>query len=316
MNKQPFVAVQQLTVESIEGEKMDITQLYYFVETCKYMNYVETADALYVTPQALSKSIKNLEQELGSEIFYRNRNIMSLTEFGELLLEKSKPIVYNFQKLETEMKIISQQHKGKLRVGIIPSAQEIFNSDIIISFLEKHEGVSIELLGIPQDLIEDSLMKQKIDLAVSVKSPQVSSQLEQISIIKTSVCAIMRRSNILYKKKELNITDLKDQTLVLHGDMGYVKDQIANVANEQGFKLNWRLESPYTEINRPFMHKTNCISLGPLAFCEDFSYTDKVGFRPFSKSEGLEWEMQFVFRKEGYPSDIMLAFINHIKQFV
>lgn len=78
---------------------MEFKQLYYFVETCKRMNFAITAEALYVTPQALSKSIKTLENNLGQKLFYLNKNALILTEFGEFFLPKAQNLLAEYLSL-------------------------------------------------------------------------------------------------------------------------------------------------------------------------------------------------------------------------
>lgn len=62
---------------------MEIRQLIYFVEVCKQENMSAAAEHLYLTPQALSKSILAMEQELASPLFVRDKGKLSLTKMGK-----------------------------------------------------------------------------------------------------------------------------------------------------------------------------------------------------------------------------------------
>lgn len=58
-------------------------QLYYFLEICKYRSLNAASGDLYISQQALSKTVKSLERELGAPLFERNVHGLKLTEIGE-----------------------------------------------------------------------------------------------------------------------------------------------------------------------------------------------------------------------------------------
>ena len=86
---------------------MEVKQLSYFVETCKYMSFSDAAKALFVTPQALSKSIRNLERELGGEVFTRTGNSIALTDYGALLFQRAKGLLKSYDVLIGDMRAIT-----------------------------------------------------------------------------------------------------------------------------------------------------------------------------------------------------------------
>ena len=116
---------------------MEFKQLYYFVETCKRMNFAITAEALYVTPQALSKSIKTLENNLGEKLFYLNKNALILTEFGEFFLPKAQNLLAEYYAMRNEVASLSNNYKGLILVGIVPSARNLINADFLQVFMAK-----------------------------------------------------------------------------------------------------------------------------------------------------------------------------------
>ena len=65
---------------------MELRQLKYFVKSAEYLNFSVAAKHLYITQSTLSQQIKQLEFELGFELFLRNSRHISLTEAGEEFL--------------------------------------------------------------------------------------------------------------------------------------------------------------------------------------------------------------------------------------
>lgn len=62
---------------------MDIRQIEYFAVVAKQENYTKAAEDLYISRQALSKAIKNLEQEVGRALFSAKDNHVQLTDDGK-----------------------------------------------------------------------------------------------------------------------------------------------------------------------------------------------------------------------------------------
>lgn len=78
---------------------MDIRQLEYCAAVARYQNFTKAAESLFVSRQALSKSIKQLEKELGNDLFILKNNQPALTDFGETFLRDSTGAIQEFEKL-------------------------------------------------------------------------------------------------------------------------------------------------------------------------------------------------------------------------
>ena len=73
---------------------MTIEQLYYFVKIAESGSFTSASLKLFISQQALSISINNLEKELGVSLFQRSRKGVSLTVDGEYLYQQSKRHLY------------------------------------------------------------------------------------------------------------------------------------------------------------------------------------------------------------------------------
>ena len=72
---------------------MEFKHIEYFIETCAYPSMSQAAEALFVSQQALSKCMANLETELGCKLFHRTSKGSILTDEGQLLYDRFAPIV-------------------------------------------------------------------------------------------------------------------------------------------------------------------------------------------------------------------------------
>ena len=88
---------------------MDIRQLEYFVQAARLNSFSRAAESLYITQPTISKMIRNLETELGADLFYREGKSIRLTDAGELLLVKAQNIVESFASLSSELDILQPE---------------------------------------------------------------------------------------------------------------------------------------------------------------------------------------------------------------
>lgn len=72
---------------------MELRQLKYFLMVAKTLSFSEAAKRLYITQGTLSQQIKQLEDELGFQLFSRTSHSVALTEAGEKLLPAAKQTV-------------------------------------------------------------------------------------------------------------------------------------------------------------------------------------------------------------------------------
>lgn len=85
---------------------MDIRQMRYFLEICKFGSISQAANSLFISQQGLSSAIRRLEQELGCDLFYRKGNSLVLTEHGQYFLDHAADIVSSFDTLQNHYRSI------------------------------------------------------------------------------------------------------------------------------------------------------------------------------------------------------------------
>ena len=80
---------------------MTIQQIQYFLMAAEKMSFTETAKVLYVSQPAVSRQISLLEEEIGLELFRRNKSTLQLTGAGERLQRFSQKPFRSTERLET-----------------------------------------------------------------------------------------------------------------------------------------------------------------------------------------------------------------------
>ena len=98
---------------------MELRTLQYFLTVAREENITRASEVLHITQPTLSRQMKQLEQELGTELFVRGRNF-ALTEAGMLLRRRAEEVVDMMYKIESEIEtagIFAVSAGGNVRVS-------------------------------------------------------------------------------------------------------------------------------------------------------------------------------------------------------
>lgn len=97
---------------------MNINYLYYFQTVCKYKNMTKAAESIHISQPSITLAIKELEKELGFELFYRIGNKIELTPEGKIFLDKSKHFIKQFEDFQCDALDLGKKRKASLKIGI------------------------------------------------------------------------------------------------------------------------------------------------------------------------------------------------------
>ncbi|NAW52129.1 LysR family transcriptional regulator [Elizabethkingia argentiflava] len=143
---------------------MNIQQLKYFLELAKELHFWNTAAKINITQSALSRQIQSLENQLGVQLFYRDKRNVKLTPAGKFLQEK---LGNELVQLHAYQQIAQQIHlgeRGTIRIAYPDSISSSIIPDFIKRVSEVFPKLKLELVQLPYKIQEEYLKNFKIDL--------------------------------------------------------------------------------------------------------------------------------------------------------
>ncbi len=189
-----------------------------FYDVAKYGSISKAAQYGFTSQPAISKSIKKLEDELGTQLFYRNLNGVELTDKGKELLYFVEKSYSNLIIAERNMIETENLERGKLSIGMPSNIGSFFLFDKIISFHKKYPNIEITIItGSTSKLI--SLLDSHIVDFVIDTSPinvRLDDGMKITKLDEVQYCFVVKKDtkNIDYKKIS-KLSDLKDKPLIL-----------------------------------------------------------------------------------------------------
>ncbi len=147
-------------------------QLRVFTEVARQSSFSRAAEALHLTPPAVTMQVKELEAHVGMPLFERQGKQIQLTMAGEYFLVYAKRLLSTLKDAENVMNRFKRVETGVLTIGLISTAG-YFLPQLLARFQAEHTGVEVRL-DVTRDLTKliDRLHSNEIDLAVMGRPPK------------------------------------------------------------------------------------------------------------------------------------------------
>lgn len=153
---------------------MEIRVLRYFVAVVEEGNISNAAKILNITQPTLSRQIKNLEDELGVELFARGNKQITLTEDGVLLHQRAMEIIELADKTASEFQGQKENVSGTISIGTVESNAVPYIMDILKEFSDEYPKVQFCIYSGYVDDIKDKIDKGLVDIGLLVEPVEIS----------------------------------------------------------------------------------------------------------------------------------------------
>jgi DNA-binding transcriptional LysR family regulator len=153
-------------------KNLTFRQLRVFVEVTRHSSFARAAEALHLTPPAVTMQIKELESNLGLPLFARAGRKVTLTHAGEYFLVYARRLLATLKDADDAMGRFKRVEGGTLSVGLVSTAK-YFVPQLLARFREEHPGVEVQLSVCQnREQLVALLHAGEVDLAVMGRPPR------------------------------------------------------------------------------------------------------------------------------------------------
>lgn len=213
---------------------MDLRNLRYFVVVAEELNITRAAEKLHMSQPPLSAQIKNLEEELDTELFIRGKRRLTLTESGQLLYRRAKEILSLAEKTRSEVHSMGEGMRGTISIGLVEGMAPDIAAEWFAGFIDLYPNIRFRILdGSTDDLLE-KLRAGLISQAV-ITSPCDNSLLHSFRVGEERIAALVNKTHPLAIKEgdEIEIADLAGENLIVPSRKAFI-DTIYSWFNDAG----------------------------------------------------------------------------------
>lgn len=152
---------------------MTLTQIQYFLEVCRTMNFTKAAQNLFVAQPSFSRQIQLLETELEVQLLNRSNRKVELTEAGEVFRDEFSRIVINIEGAIYKVQEAGK-HKKEIRIGLFFGLNQNVVSDFVRKLKLYFEDYKVYVDKYSTYNLKKAFEMGNIDLLITVEGASVN----------------------------------------------------------------------------------------------------------------------------------------------
>jgi LysR family transcriptional regulator, hydrogen peroxide-inducible genes activator len=172
-------------------KNLTLKQLRYFEALARHGRFRHAADACAISQPALSMQIKELEEELGNDLFERSAREVKLTAFGQLFATRAHEILRAVDELGDLARASRDPFLARLRIGVIPTVAPYLLPAIINGLNATFDGIQIEVRETQTAKLVHELSRGDLDLAI-VALPVSEPALSELKLFDEEFVLVRR----------------------------------------------------------------------------------------------------------------------------
>ena len=291
---------------------MTITQLQYVLAVAEHKNFTLAAEKCFVTQPTLSMQIQKIEEELNVLIFDRSKKPIQLTAIGLKIVNQAKNIVNEAGKIKDIVEYQKGFIGGEFRLGIIPTITPTLLPMFLNNFIKKYPKVNLIIEELNTDEIILRLKNGHLDAAIAA-TPLEDEKIKEIVLYYEPFVAYIPSDHIASEKKEIEISDLNPDDILLLQDGHCFRDSILNLCKNQNIatRNTFQLESGSFETLIKLADEGLGTTLLPYLHTLNLKEKDKLKLRHFKEPKPAR-EVSLIYPKSELKIHIIDALRNTI----
>lgn len=193
---------------------MEIQQLEYFKVVAEMQHMTHAAERLNISQPALSKSISNIEQEIGVPLFDRQGRSISLNRYGKLFLESVDTILDEFQKAKEEIGGLVKPGYGVVALGFIHSLGMEVVPELLAHIPEKYPNMKFTLTQASSYNLLKWLEEGNIDLCLSQRIQSKIIDIQWEELWNEELYVIVPKNHRFANRESIRLEEIKDERFI------------------------------------------------------------------------------------------------------
>jgi len=221
---------------------MELRHLRYFVALAERLNFTAAAEQVHVTQPTLSHQIKQLENELGVDLFNRSERRVSLTAAGVLFLPKVLEALKALDSGTALLKASTTELSGHIRVATSQTFNIVIVPRTVLLYMQHHQHVRITVEELTLEDMTRALRSGDIDLAIAYQ-PVDSQDLLFEPLCDEELVLISRPDHPLARRKRVRMIELHGRDMVMLPSRFKTRQILQEAFNSAGTEPNVIVES-------------------------------------------------------------------------
>lgn len=233
-----------------------------FYTVANRLNFTKAGAELFITQPAVSKHIREIEQQYNVQLFDRNGSKVQLTNAGLILYKHCQALFEIYKELDFELNNLNLLQKGVLKIGASTTIAQYVLPAILASFREKFSDIEISLFIHNSEKIEEALQNQSIDLGI-IEGQSRNHSLKYTTFLKDEIVLTTKINNPLNKKGSISLKELAIIPLLLREPGSGTLEVITHALKPFNISVNQlknEMQLGSTESIKGYLQNSHCFA--------------------------------------------------------
>ncbi len=194
---------------------MEIRVLRYFLTVAREESFSRAAEALFLSQPTLSRQIREMEEEMGVQLFSRNSRNVQLTQEGQRLRIRAQEILDLVDKTQEEFANLEGEIAGDVYIGCGETQHMRQIAKVAIPMQQEHPGIHFNLYSAYADDVAEKLDKGLLDFGLMFEPFDMRKYETMLLPFTDTVGFLMQESHPLAKLKSVRMADLGNTPLLM-----------------------------------------------------------------------------------------------------
>lgn len=251
---------------------MNFQQLRIVRETVRQnFNLTEVANALYTSQSGVSKHIKDLEDELGIEIFVRKgKRLLGMTEPGLELLQLVERMLQDASNLKSLSAQFSHRDQGRFVVATAHTLARRVLPDVVMQFKQLFPKVHLVLYQTSYQEIKNMLLEGVADIGIASELTEGTPELVGFPYYRWQHAVIVPAGHPLEQRLPLTLEAIAEYPIVTYCEVFSGRSNVNRVFAEAGLEPDIVMSALDSDVIKPYVEIGLGVGIVPAAsYCPD-----------------------------------------------
>lgn len=220
---------------------MDLRHLQTFKAIAEEGSFVQAADRLQYAQSTITLQIQQLEEELGVQLFDRQRRKIQLTRAGHALLKHAVQVLNQMEQMQQDLQDLAQGESGHLRVGLIEPIASTYLARVLHVFCARYPRIRLTIEVVSTITTHDKVAAGELDLGISTPPPG-NAGLSFEPLLTERMVLLIPQQHPLEQQENIYLRDLQHERILLTNPPCAYRTAIEQAFMAQGIGISSSIE--------------------------------------------------------------------------
>jgi LysR family cys regulon transcriptional activator len=204
------------------------------------LNITTAAERLYTSQPGISKQLRQLEQELGVQIFSRKaKSLVGVTPAGTAIVDYARRIMRDVDNIRSVGQDLMAEQDGTLSIATTNTQARYVLPDVIAQFHERYPNVNLELHQGTSEQIADLVAENRVDFAIATDTQSLFPELNLLPVFHWDRVVLTKKDHVLASSEcNLTLEALGEHPLITYVFSSNRESSFLRAFREQGIEPN------------------------------------------------------------------------------